>query len=73
MKGAMGAEIWVLQEQAGVSRPLFQVGTVGTADPQAIRGSEARVPGTAPKARHSQVAPGRQSVQPIIFQQGRGG
>lgn len=45
----------MLQEQAGVSRPLCQVGRVGTADPQAIRGSEARVPGTCPKAHGSQV------------------
>lgn len=63
MKGAMGAETWVLQEQAGVSRPPFQVGRVRTADPQAIRGSEARVPWTGPKAHRGQVAPGRQSVQ----------
>ena len=72
VKGAMGAEVWVLEEQAGVSYPLFRVGRVRTADPQAIRDSESRVPGSCPRARCSSVAPGSQSLQPI-FQQGSRG
>lgn len=68
VKRAMGA----LEEQAGVSYPLFQVGSVSTADPQALRDSESRVPGTCPRARCSSVAPGSQSLQPI-FQQGSRG
>lgn len=51
-----------------VSRPLCQVGRVGTADPQAIRGSEARFQGLVPGQQPG--APGHQSGQPIIFQQG---